>query len=81
MLQEGVADTVGLIAYHGVQADGVDAVEDAFFNVGVVLFQAANEDLDLLALGPAASIVTDGAVFCKAAGALDKFQVIIPPPS
>lgn len=81
MLQEGVANTVGFIAYHGVQADGVDAVEDTFLNVGVVSFQAANEDLDLLALRPAASIVTDGAVFCKAAGALDKFQVIIPPPS
>ena len=80
MLQEGVTNTVGFIAYHGVQADSVDAVEDAFLNVGVVSFQAANKNFDLLALGSAASIVTDGAVFCKAAGTLDKFQVIIPPP-
>ena len=33
-------DTLGLIARHGVQCNGVDAAEDAVFDVGVVALEA-----------------------------------------
>ena len=34
-----------LVARHGIQRNGVDAAEDAVFNVGVVALQAAEQDL------------------------------------
>lgn len=71
---------MGLIADHGIQTDGVDAVEDALFDVGVVPLQPPQQGLHLLPLGAAAAVIADGAVFREAAGALDKLQVVIPPP-
>lgn len=79
-LQEGVQLPVGLIADHRVQTDGVDAVEDALFDVGVVPLQPPQQGLHLLPLRAAAAVVADGSVFREAAGALDKLQVVIPPP-
>ena len=58
----------------------MDAVEDGLFNIGIVPLQAAEQGLDLLPLGTAAPIVSNGAVFRKTAGALDKFQLIVSPP-
>lgn len=69
-----------LISGKSIQRDCVNAVEDGFFNIGIVPFQAAEQVLDFLPLGAAAPIVTNGAVFCKATGTLDKFQLIVPPP-
>ena len=69
-------DTLGLIARHGVQCNGVDAAEDAVFDVGVVAFEAAEQNFGLLPLGTAA-VVAHGAVFGKAAGALNEFKVVV----
>ena len=44
------------------------------------MVSAAEQGLDLLPLGTAAAIVTNGTVLRKAAGTLDKFQLIVPPP-
>ncbi len=68
--------TAGLVAGHHIQIDRVNAVENAALDIGIVAAQTAQQDLDLLTLG-AAAIVAHGAVFGKAAGALDKFEVII----
>ena len=67
----------GLVAGHHIQIDRVNAVENAALDIGIVAAQTAQQDLDLLTLGAAAAIVAHGAVFGKAAGALDKFEVII----
>ena len=75
--QEAVLHALGFVAGHGIQRHGVDAAEDAVFNVGVVALEAAEQDLDLLPLGAAATVVAHGAVLGKAAGALDEFQVIV----
>ena len=58
----------------------MDAAEDAVLDIRIVTHQAAQQNLDLLPLGAAASVVADGAGLGKAAGALDKFKVIVPPP-
>ena len=58
----------------------MDAAENAVLDVRIVAHQTAQQDLDLLPLGSAAAIVTNGAGLGKAAGALDKFQLVIPPP-
>ena len=79
-LQEGMLHTLGLITGHGVQCDGMNTAEDAVLDVGVVPHQAAQQDLDLLPLGAAATVIADGAGLGKAAGALDEFQVIVAPP-
>ena len=62
----------GLVAGHHIQIDRVNAVENAALDVGIVAAQTAQQELDLLTLGAAAAIVSHGAVFGKAAGALDK---------
>ena len=69
--------TAGLVAGHHIQIDRVNAVENAAFDIGIVAAQTAQQDLDLLTLGAAAAIVAHGAVFGKAAGALDEFQIIV----
>ena len=71
---------LGFIPRHGVQRDGMDAAENAVFDVGVVAFEAAEQELGLLPLGTAAAIVAHGAVLGEAAGALDEFQVVVPLP-
>ena len=78
--QKRVFGALGLIAGEGVQRHGVDTAEDGFFDVGVVPFQPTQQDLDLLPLGAASAIVSDGAAFCEAAGALDELQLVILPP-
>lgn len=70
-------DTLGLIARHGVQCNGVDAAEDAVFDVGVVALEAAEQNFGLLPLGTAAAVVAHGAVFGKAAGALNELKVVV----
>ena len=75
--QKAVLHAFGLIARHGVQRHGVDAAEDAVFDVGVVALQAAQQGLDLLSFGTAAAVVAHGAVLRKAAGTLDEFQLIV----
>ena len=67
----------GLVAGHHIQIDRVNAVENAALDIGIVAAQTAQQELDLLTLGAAAAIVAHGAVFGKAAGALDKFKVVI----
>ena len=69
---------MGLVAREGVQGNGVDAVEDGFFDVGAVPLQAPQQHLDLLPLGAASAVVADGAVLREAAGALDELQLVIP---
>ena len=73
-------DALGFVAGHRIQRDRVNATEDAVFDVGVIAHQAAQQDLDLLPFGATAAIVADGAGLGKAAGALNKFQVVVAPP-
>ena len=68
----------GLVAGHHIQIDRVNAVENAALDIGIVAAQTAQQDLDLLTFGAAAAIVAHGAVFGKAAGALDKFEAPCP---
>ena len=69
--------TLRSITGHGINGNIVDAAEDAVFDIGIVALQAAKQDLDLLPLGTATAVVAHGAVFGKAAGALDEFQIIV----
>ena len=69
--------SVLFICREGVKANGVNAVENAFFNIRVILFQAFNQHLYLLPLGFAYSVFTLRNVLRKAAGALQKFQLIV----
>ena len=78
--QKAVLHAFGFIARHGVQRDGMDAAENAVFDVGVIALEAAEQELGLLPLGTAAAIVAHGAVLGEAAGALDEFQVVVPLP-
>ena len=78
--QKAVLHAFGFIPRHGVQRDGMDAAENAVFDVGVVALEAAEQELGLLPLGTAAAIVAHGAVLGEAAGALDEFQVVVPLP-
>lgn len=55
----------------------MDAVENTLFNIGIVPFQTPQQRLDLLPLGPAATVIADRTVFREAAGTLDKFQLIV----
>ena len=41
--QEAVLHALGFVAGHGIQRHGVDAAEDAVFNVGVVALEAAEQ--------------------------------------
>ena len=67
----------GLESGECFDADGVQAVEDALFDVRVFALEALDEHLDFLALATATAVVTDGATFGKAAGALDKLQPVV----
>ena len=67
----------GFVADHGVKADGVNAVENALFNVGIRAPQLAQQQLDLLPLGAAAVVAGLGRALGKAAGALDEFQTVV----
>ena len=62
----------GFIAGESLDADGVQTVENALFDVRIFALEAFDERLDFLTLAAATAVVTDGAVFGKAAGALDK---------
>ena len=66
----------GLIARKGIQRNGVDAAEDAFFNVWAGLPKLLQQQLDLLPLGGAAIVGALG-FLGKAAGALEKFQPVV----
>ena len=44
----------GLVADHRIQTDGVNAVKNTLFNVGILAPQLAQQQLDLLPLGAAA---------------------------
>ena len=50
MLQKRVHLAFRLVAGEGVERDGVDAVGDGFFDVGVVLLQSSQQRLDFLTL-------------------------------
>ena len=67
----------GLESGECFDADGVQAVEDALFDVRVFALEALDESLDFLALATATTVVTDSAAFGKAAGALDKLQPVV----
>ena len=45
-----------LPAGHGIQTDGVDAVENALFDIGVIALELPEQLLDLLPLGAAAVV-------------------------
>ena len=62
----------GLVAGERLDADGMQAVEDALFDVRVFALEALDEHLDFLPLATATAVVTDGATFGKATGTLDK---------
>jgi len=67
----------GFIAGESLDADGVQTVENALFDVRIFALEAFDERLDFLTLAAATAVVTDGAVFGKAAGALDKLQPVV----
>ena len=69
--------TAGLESGECLDADGVQAVEDALFNIRVFALEAFDERLDFLPLATATAVVADGAAFGKAAGALDKLQPVV----
>ena len=73
-------DPAGLEAGHRVEGDGVDAVEDALFNVRVALTQTAQQKLDLLPLRDIDVSGIRGTPFRKAAGALDKLKAVVARP-
>ena len=60
----------------GIQVDAVDAAEDVHIHLGVIPAEAGDELLDLLALG-LAGLVPGGDLLGKAAGALQKGEVVI----
>ena len=55
----------------------MQAVKDASFDVRIFALEALDERLDFLTLATATAVVTDGATFGKAAGALDKLQPVV----
>ena len=57
----------GLESGECLDADGVQAVENALFDVRVFAFEALDEHLDFLAFAAATAVVADGAAFGKAA--------------
>ena len=63
---------VCFVAWHRVDIDVMDAVENAFFDIRIIPFLSSNRRLDLLSLGTAASVIADRAVFRKPARTLDK---------
>ena len=67
----------GLESGECLDADGVQAVEDALFDVRVFALEALDESLDFLALAAATAVIANGAAFGKAAGALDKLQPVV----
>ena len=67
----------GLVAGERLDADGVQAVEDALFDVRVFALEALDERFDFLTLASTTAVVADGAAFGKAAGALDKLQPVV----
>ena len=73
-------DPFPLIGKHRVKADVLHAAEDAFFHAGVLLFQLADQLLDLLPLGVVLAVVAGGAGVGELAGALDEVQVVLVPP-
>ena len=66
----------GLESGECFDADGVQAVEDALFDVRVFALEALDESLDFLPLAYVFVFVF-GALFGKAAGALDKLQPVV----
>ena len=62
---------VGLVAGKCFDANGVQAVENALFDVRVFALETLDKRLDFLALAHVFVFVF-GALFGKAAGALDK---------
>ena len=67
----------GLVAGESLDADGVQAVEDALFNIRIFALEAFDERLDFLTLASTTAVVANGATFGKAAGALDKLQPVV----
>ena len=67
----------GFVAGECFDADGVQAVKDASFDVRIFALEALDERLDFLTLATATAVITDGATFGKAAGALDKLQPVV----
>ena len=67
----------GFVAGECFDADGVQAVKDASFDVRIFALEALDERLDFLTLATATAVVTDGATLGKAAGALDKLQPVV----
>ena len=73
-------DPAGLEAGHRVKGDGMDAAEDALFDIRVILAQAAQQKLDLLPLRDADVPGVRSTSFRKAAGALDELKVVVARP-
>ena len=76
MLQKAVRLPFDLPARHGIQTDGMNTVEDALFDVRVILFQPLEQQLDLLPLGIAASVLARRAILREPTGTLNKFQPV-----
>lgn len=66
----------GFVAGECFNADGVQAVEDALFDVRVFALEALDEHLDFLALAGVVVFIF-GAFFGKATGTLDKLQPVV----
>ena len=50
VFKKAVFFPLGLPARHGIQADGMNAVEDALFNIGIILLEPFEQLFDLLPL-------------------------------
>ena len=76
--KKGVELSFCFEADKGVEMYPVQTVENTFFNIGICLFQLPYQLLDFSALS--AARLTDKFRVGKAAGALDKFQLVVARP-
>ena len=72
---------VGFIAGHCVQAHGMNAFENAFFNVWICFAKLRKQLLYFLALALTVCIVVFRVCLGKAAGAAYKFKIVVSAPS
>ena len=69
--------SIRLKTWERFNANRMKTVENALFNIGIIPLQPTEQGLDLLAFRSSAAVVTDGTVFGKATGTLDKLQLIV----
>ena len=78
--KEAVLNTFGFVSGESVQTDGVQSAENAFLNIGIGLPERFDQLLGFCTLAVAAAIAVYFCFFGKAAGALNKSQLIVTAP-